>query len=170
MRNISFALQCCLCWWCEFWKVMFILPLCCTVKQQNIICGCGISNGSQFLCSTSSTQVRSWGGGSTATHTLPGWKCWCATAIARSTPLPEMWLLMEWIQQHNNPISLALIQLICQRKRKVVTLPMMKLVRKLRLTKQRNLLSTLHWKEAGITRTVRKLCASVSNFNCKKKT
>ena len=51
---------------------MFILPLCCTVKQQNIICGCGISNGSQFLCSTSSTQVRSWRRGSTATHTLAG--------------------------------------------------------------------------------------------------
>ena len=38
------------------------------------------------------------------------------------------------------------------------------------LMKQHNLLSTLHWKEAAITRNVRKLCTSASNFNCKKKT
>ena len=43
-------------------------------------------------------------------------------------------------------------------------------VGKLILMKQHNSLITLHWKEAAITRNVRKVCASASNFSCKKKT
>ena len=123
-------------------EVNVILPLWWTVKRQNISCGCGILNGSQFLCSRSSTQVRSWGGGYTATHTLAG-----IIGVQMQLLVVPLYRKCDcWWNRFSNttipPVSLALIQLICQRKRKVVTLYMITSVGKLRLTKQLNLLST----------------------------
>ena len=97
-----------------------------------------------------------------------GLKCWCAAAIARGTPSAGNVIVdgtdsvtQESCQSSTDSTDMS------EEEEGSDTLPD-------QVSGETHIDETaqfaLDWKEAAITRNVRKLCASASNFNCKKKT